>query len=106
MRACGATRGQGRQDLNLQPPVLETGALPIELRPSVQPGRILAVVVGHHPGVGRIGPALLFCALTLGFVVIAVAATTADKWVIAVAASVLALWMGSFAWSALRRIFE
>ena len=24
---------QGRQDLNLQPPVLETGALPIELRP-------------------------------------------------------------------------
>ena len=26
---------QGRQDLNLQPPVLETGALPIELRPWV-----------------------------------------------------------------------
>jgi hypothetical protein len=25
---------QGRQDSNLQPPVLETGALPIELRPS------------------------------------------------------------------------
>ena len=24
---------QGRQDLNLQPPVLETGALPVELRP-------------------------------------------------------------------------
>ena len=24
---------QGRQDSNLQPPVLETGALPIELRP-------------------------------------------------------------------------
>ena len=24
---------QGRQDLNLQPPVLETGALPIELLP-------------------------------------------------------------------------
>ena len=29
---------QGRQDLNLQPPVLETGALPIELRPSVAGG--------------------------------------------------------------------
>jgi hypothetical protein len=56
--------------------------------------------------VGRIGPALLFCALTLGFAVIAVAATTADRWVIAVAAAVLALWMGSFAWSALRRIFR
>ena len=27
---------QGRQDSNLQPPVLETGALPIELRPSVR----------------------------------------------------------------------
>src|ERR671936_193210 len=26
---------QGRQDSNLQPPVLETGALPVELRPSV-----------------------------------------------------------------------
>ena len=26
---------QGRQDSNLQPPVLETGALPIELRPWV-----------------------------------------------------------------------
>jgi hypothetical protein len=24
---------QGRQDSNLQPPVLETGALPVELRP-------------------------------------------------------------------------
>ena len=30
-----AGQEQGRQDLNLQPPVLETGALPIELRPSV-----------------------------------------------------------------------
>ena len=28
---------QGRQDLNLQPPVLETGALPVELRPWVAP---------------------------------------------------------------------
>jgi hypothetical protein len=27
---------QGRQDSNLQPPVLETGALPVELRPSVR----------------------------------------------------------------------
>jgi hypothetical protein len=27
-------RLQGRQDSNLQPPVLETGALPVELRPS------------------------------------------------------------------------
>jgi hypothetical protein len=27
------TKLQGRQDSNLQPPVLETGALPVELRP-------------------------------------------------------------------------
>ena len=30
---CVAYAQQGRQDSNLQPPVLETGALPIELRP-------------------------------------------------------------------------
>jgi hypothetical protein len=28
-----STAEQGRQDSNLQPPVLETGALPVELRP-------------------------------------------------------------------------
>jgi hypothetical protein len=28
-----ARNQQGRQDSNLQPPVLETGALPVELRP-------------------------------------------------------------------------
>jgi hypothetical protein len=30
------SEAQGRQDSNLQPPVLETGALPVELRPSVR----------------------------------------------------------------------
>ena len=54
----------------------------------------------------RIGPALLFSFLTLGFGAIAVAAFTADKWVIAVAAVALTLWMGSFAWGALRRMFR
>jgi len=62
--------------------------------------------LGIIRGVGRIGPALLFSLLTLGFAVIAVAAVGAEKWVIAVAAVVLALWMGSYAWSALRRIFR
>ena len=38
---------QGRQDSNLQPPVLETGALPIELRPWV--ARIVALHFGHPP---------------------------------------------------------
>ena len=32
-RLFAGTQGQGRQDSNLQPPVLETGALPVELRP-------------------------------------------------------------------------
>jgi hypothetical protein len=36
---------QGRQDSNLQPPVLETGALPIELRPWAP--RIVALPSGH-----------------------------------------------------------
>jgi hypothetical protein len=56
--------------------------------------------------VARIGPAALFSCLTLGFGLIAAAAATAEKWVIAVAAVVLTLWMGSFAWGALRRIFR
>jgi hypothetical protein len=54
--------------------------------------------------VSKIGPAVLFCVLTLGFAVIAVAGGTHGKWVIAVAGAALALWMGSFAWAALRRI--
>src|SRR5262245_45608637 len=33
---------QGRQDSNLQPPVLETGALPVELRPYVRGPIVLA----------------------------------------------------------------
>jgi hypothetical protein len=47
--------------------------------------------------------AALFAVLTLGFATIAVAAAGADRWVIAVAAGAMALWMGSFAWAALRR---
>ena len=49
---------------------------------------------------------LLFAFLALGFGVIAVAAAPADKWVIVVAAVALTLWMGSFAWGALRRILR
>ena len=47
--------------------------------------------------------AALFSVLTLAFATIAVAAATADRWVIAVAGAAIALWMGSFAWAALRR---
>jgi hypothetical protein len=54
--------------------------------------------------VNTIGPAVLFCALTVGFGGIAVGAAGAGRWVIAFAAAALAFWMGSFAWAALRRI--
>jgi hypothetical protein len=51
-----ALRGQqGRQDSNLQPPVLETGALPVELRPSVC-GWIVDGASGHRPGVSEHRP--------------------------------------------------
>ena len=40
-RALAFEATQGRQDLNLQPPVLETGALPIELRPSAWVARLI-----------------------------------------------------------------
>jgi hypothetical protein len=52
----------------------------------------------------KIGPAVLFCVLTVAFAVIALSGARAGRWVIAVAAAALAVWMGSFAWAALRRI--
>jgi hypothetical protein len=56
--------------------------------------------------VGGIGLAALFSVLTFAFAGIAVAAGAAGRWVIAVAAAALAAWMGSFAWSAVRRILR
>jgi hypothetical protein len=46
---------------------------------------------------------VLFSALTAAFAVIAYAATSHGQWVIGVAAAALAVWMGTFAWSALRK---
>jgi hypothetical protein len=45
----------------------------------------------------------LFSVLTLAFAGIAAGSAAAGRWVIAVAAGAIAGWMGSFAWSALRR---
>jgi hypothetical protein len=59
--------------------------------------------VGHHPGVGSLGLAVLFLVLTCAFAVIAVDAGLAGRWVIAVAAGVLGAWMASFAFTALRK---
>jgi hypothetical protein len=94
---------QGRQDSNLQPPVLETGALPIELRPSVAPP-IVTPRLRHDPGVGRFSMPVLFSVLTAAFLLIAFAAADHGQWIIAVASAALALWMGQFAWSALKRV--
>jgi hypothetical protein len=47
---------------------------------------------------------LLFSSLTAAFVVIAISSATHGEWVIAVAAVAIGLWMGSFAYHALRRM--
>ena len=46
-------RAQGRQDSNLQQPVLETGTLPIELRPSGPAAPAHAGAGAHHPRSGE-----------------------------------------------------
>jgi hypothetical protein len=61
--------------------------------------------VGHQgPRVSAVAMAVLFCVLTAAFGGIAIGSASAGRWVIAVAAAALAVWMGSFAWAALRRI--
>jgi hypothetical protein len=94
-QALGTERTQGRQDSNLEPPVLETGALPVELRPSA--GR-------HCTGVRRRPLGALFLVLAAGFAGVAVYAALAGgaAWVVAVAAAVLAVWMGESALKMLR----
>ncbi len=47
---------------------------------------------------------LLFGVLTAAFAVIAVSSATHGQWVIAVAAVGIGVWMGSFAYQALRRM--
>ena len=91
-------RLQGRQDSNLQPPVLETGALPVELRPSAfrRPA--------HDTGVRRRSLGALFAALSVGFLAIGVyaAAQGGSAWVIALACAALAAWMGELSYRAFR----
>ena len=96
--------GQGRQDSNLQPPVLETGALPIELRPSGAARDCIRGSSGIIRAMGGFGLAALFSVLTVALAGIAYGAATAGRWVIAVAAAVIAAWMGSLALSVLRRM--
>jgi hypothetical protein len=55
----------------------------------------------HDRGVSMVA---LFSVLTLAFAAIAVGAGAAGRWVIAVAAALIGAWMGTVAWSALRRV--
>ena len=48
--------------------------------------------------------AALFSLITLAFLGIAAWTASAGRWVIALCAAALAFWMGSFAWSAVRRL--
>jgi len=91
--------------LNLQPPVLETGALPIELRPWVAEANGTAGSEWHHHGVQRRLLGILFALLAAGLGVIAVfsAREGGGAWVIALAAAALALWLGDLARRALMR---
>jgi len=96
---------QGRQDSNLQPPVLETGALPVELRPWVAGANGTAAPRWQDPPVQRRLLGLLFAVLSAGFALIAVfsALEGGRALVIALAATVLALWMAGLARRALAR---
>ena len=71
--------------------------------PRLRPG-LYRPRLRHHPRVGRYAMPALFTVLTAAFVVIALAAASHSQWIIAVASAALALWMGQFAWSALKRI--
>jgi predicted lipid-binding transport protein (Tim44 family) len=91
--------------LNLQPPVLETGALPIELRPWVAEANGTAASEWQHPGVQRRLLGLLFAVLAVGLGLIAFfsALEGGGAWVIALAAAALAFWLGDLARRALVR---
>ena len=55
----------------------------------------------YDPGVPMI---VLFSVLTAGFAAIAVWCATSSQWLIAAAAAGLTFWMGSLAWTALRKM--
>ena len=96
---------QGRQDSNLRPTVLETAALPTELRPWAAEANGTAASEWQHHGVQRQLLGILFAILAAGLGLIAVYSALAGggAWVIALAAAALAFWMGDLARRALMR---
>ena len=105
----GPEKGQGCRDSNPEPPVLETGALPVELQPFVgreslpPPPSCLSYT---HRVARRKRPALgaLFVLLAAGFGGITYAAAAAGDaaWIVAGAAAVLAVWAAEHAFRAFR----
>ena len=104
--------------MNLQPPVLETGALPIELLPWVA-GAVYSrpfgiALHGYSPRVARPSPrqralGTLFLLLALAFAGVAYGAgvahtDSAARWVVAVAAGLLAAWLLGLAVRAFRHV--
>lgn len=95
---------QGRQDSNLRPTVLETAALPTELRPwAGANGTASQVAPSHRVQRRLLGLLFATLALSLGLVAIYSALEGGGAWVIALAAAALALWLGDLARRALVR---
>ena len=91
---------QGRQDSNLQPPVLETGALPIAPRPWAACGVYPRRPVTLFPlSMQRYALAGLFSAIAVSLALVAAWAALSGgrAWVVALGAGAIALWMGDMA---------
>ena len=83
---------QGRQDSNLQPPVLETGALPIELRPWAA-----RTSVASRRAASLLSLLFALIAVALGGLALFAVLSGGRAIVVGAAAAGLALWMGDLA---------
>ena len=91
---------QGRQDSNLQPPVLETGALPIAPRPWAAEGSVPRPACDTvSRAMQRYALACLFAAIAVSLALVAVwsALEGGRAWIIALAAGAIGVWMGDLA---------
>jgi hypothetical protein len=67
------------------------------------PGLHAECIGGPGSSIATVPMAALFSAITVSFAAIAVWTASAGQWVLAAAAAALAAWMGSLAWSAMRK---
>jgi hypothetical protein len=105
---CAETSQQGRRDSNPRPTVLETAALPTELRPWVARENSSRGLCDPIPRMNqRRALGALFLVLAIGFAGVAFAAAYGAGrelagWAIVLASAALAVWLGSMAFRALR----